>query len=234
MGDFQPDDHVNGSCGCSLIALICNSFPATCDAIACFMTIPQNYTIFSNTNRLVLTNYPNIPLFDGDLQDVVNKFEKGNIEETLINVADLEQGLSQVKACYAEVIFAAGGLVKTPDGKLLCINRLGRWDLPKGKVEDGETMDIAALREVEEETGLQHITLGPLLIKTFHTYPLKGKQVFKETHWYAMTAPEQPLTAQAEEDITQALWITPAELPQILADTYGNIKLVIEAGERKA
>ena len=90
---------------------------------------------------------------------------------------------------------------------------------------------IAALREVEEETGLQHITLGPLLIKTFHTYPLKGKQVFKETHWYAMTAPEQKLSAQAEEDITQALWITPAELPQILADTYGNIKLVIEAGE---
>ena len=110
------------------------------------MTIPQNYTIFSNTNRLVLTNYPNIPFFDGDLQDVVNKFEKGNIEETLINVADLEQGLSQVKACYAEVIFAAGGLVKTPEGKLLCINRLGRWDLPKGKVEAGETMDIAALR----------------------------------------------------------------------------------------
>ncbi len=179
---------------------------------------------------LVLTNNPNIPFFNGELAHVVHEFENGNIEETILNLADLDAGLERVKACYHQVIFAAGGLVRTPEGKLLCINRLGRWDLPKGKVEPGETMDLAALREVEEETGLRHITLGPLLINTLHTYPLKGKQVFKETHWYAMTAPEQPLTAQTEEDITQALWITPNELPEILQDTYGNIKLVIEAG----
>jgi type 1 glutamine amidotransferase len=69
-----------------------------------------------------------------------------------------------------------------------------------------------------------------LLIKTFHTYALKGYQVFKETHWYTMTAPEQKLVAQTEEYITQAIWITPTELPVILQDTYGNIRLVIEAG----
>lgn len=172
----------------------------------------------------------NLPFFNGDLADAVHEFELGLEDEIILNFANIDAGLERIKACYHQVIFAAGGLVKSPQNKVLVINRLGRWDLPKGKVEAGETMDIAALREVEEETGLQHITLGPLLIKTFHTYPLKGHQVFKETHWYAMTAPEQKLVAQAEEDITQAIWITPTELPQILADTYGNIRLVIEAG----
>ncbi len=196
------------------------------------MTIPLNYTIFSNTNRLVLLQNDNLPFFNGELSDAVREFEDGLEEEIILNFADLDAGLGRVKACYQQVIFAAGGLVKTPQGKLLVINRLGCWDLPKGKVEPGETMDLAALREVEEETGLQRINLGPMLIKTFHTYPLKGHQVFKETHWYAMTAPEQKLIAQTEEDITQAIWITPNELPGILQDTYGNIRLVIEAGAK--
>ncbi|CAN5339829.1 NUDIX domain-containing protein [soil metagenome] len=170
------------------------------------------------------------PYFNGDFADAVHQFEKGLGEEIILNVPDLEAALERVKACYHKVIFAAGGLVKNPEGKYLFIHRLDKWDLPKGKVEHGESMDTAALREVEEETGLQNITLGSLLIKTFHTYPHKGHQVIKETHWYAMTAPEQPLTPQAEEDITQALWIKPAELDRVLADTYGNIALVAEAG----
>lgn len=179
----------------------------------------------------MLLQNENLPFFNGELADVLREFEQGLEPEIILNFSNMDAGLERVKACYHQVIFAAGGLVKTPQGKLLVINRLGCWDLPKGKVEAGETMDLAALREVEEETGLQTITLGPLLIKTFHTYPLKGHQVFKETHWYAMTALEQKLTAQTEEDITQAIWITPNELPEILEDTYGNIKLVIEAGE---
>ncbi len=168
--------------------------------------------------------------FNGDLPDTVLEFEEGLEDEIILNCEDLEAGLEQVKACYHQVILAAGGLVKTPEGKTLFINRLGKWDLPKGKVEHGETMDTAALREVEEETGLQNITLGPLLLKTYHTYGYHGHQVIKETWWYAMTAPEQRLTAQSEEDITQALWIAPAELDNTLADTYGNILLVVEAG----
>lgn len=152
-------------------------------------------------------------------------------EEILLNVTDLEAAMQRVKACYHEVVLAAGGLVRSPEGKTLVIHRLGRWDLPKGKVEPHESMEAAALREVEEETGLQNIELGPLLIKTYHTYPYKGHQVIKETHWYAMAAPEQRLVPQQDEDIHQAIWATPAELPGILEDTYGNIRLVIEAGK---
>lgn len=173
---------------------------------------------------------PGFPYFNGELAEVVHEFEQGLEDEMLLNFADIEAGMERIKASYHQVILAAGGLVKTPEGKTLFINRLNRWDLPKGKVEPGESMDTAALREVAEETGLQNITLGPLLLKTYHTYPYHGHQVIKETHWYAMTAPEQRLAPQTAEDITQALWLTPAEVEGVLQDTYGNIVLVVEAG----
>ena len=49
---------------------------------------------------------------------------------------------------------AAGCVVHDDAGNMLLISRNNRWDLPKGKVEPGETLLQAALREVEEETGI--------------------------------------------------------------------------------
>lgn len=177
----------------------------------------------------MLEQNPAFAFFDGDLTQAVRQFEQGLEEEIILNFPDLDVAIDRLKALYHQVILAAGGLVKTPEGKVLFINRLGRWDLPKGKVELGESMPTAALREVAEETGLQQIVLGELLIVTYHTYPYHGHQVIKETHWYAMTAPEQRLVAQAEEDITQAIWLNAKEVDHALEDTYGNIKLVLEA-----
>ncbi len=122
------------------------------------------------------------------------------------------------------LIHAAGGIVADPKGDILMIFRLGLWDFPKGKVEAGEEWPAAALREVEEETGLHGITLGAPLPDTYHTYSLRGTPVLKVTHWYAMTAPTQPLTPQTEEDISQAAWVPRTEVSDRLKDSYPSLR----------
>ena len=72
------------------------------------------------------------------------------------------------------IIHAAGGIVRNEQEAILMIYRLDKWDFPKGKVEAGEQYAEAAIREVEEETGLKDITLGEPLPSTFHTYDVGG------------------------------------------------------------
>lgn len=127
---------------------------------------------------------------------------------------------------------AAGGVVLDEKGLLLVIRRLGRWDLPKGKVEPGESIPEAAVREVMEECGLDTLELGPLLAQTWHTYERKGAQHLKRTDWYQMRASSlQPLMAQSEEEIDEVRWIDHLEAGMIKADTYPSLLPVIAAWE---
>ena len=124
-------------------------------------------------------------------------------------------------------IEAAGGVVRS-SGCILFIHRLGRWDLPKGKLEKGETPEVGALREVEEECGISGLRIAQALQPTFHTYIVKDKVVLKKTHWFEMNVDGLPtLTAQYEEDISQAIWATEANLPRLLKDTYPAIRDVM-------
>ena len=122
------------------------------------------------------------------------------------------------------IIHAAGGIVADENDDVLMIFRYGCWDFPKGKVEEGEDWETAALREVEEETGLHGITLAEPLPNTYHTYLLHGTPILKITHWYAMHAPQQSLTPQTEEDISQAVWVPREEVAERLSDSYLSLK----------
>lgn len=122
------------------------------------------------------------------------------------------------------IIHAAGGIVRNDANEILMIFRLGKWDFPKGKVEEGEQWAEAALREVQEETGLHDITLGEPLPSTFHTYELHGEPILKETHWYAMQAPKQPLIPQTAEDISQAVWVPIEEVDIKMQNSYPSLK----------
>jgi 8-oxo-dGTP pyrophosphatase MutT (NUDIX family) len=128
---------------------------------------------------------------------------------------------------------AAGGIVTAPDGTMLLIQRNGRWDLPKGKVESGETLLQAALREVEEETGIKNIcpltpshslSLPFTPIKTYHIFNLYGGWHLKQTSWFPMSAEKQPVTPQQEEGITDVVWVTPDEWHRRLSSSYGTLK----------
>jgi 8-oxo-dGTP pyrophosphatase MutT (NUDIX family) len=129
----------------------------------------------------------------------------------------------------AERIIAAGGIVQNEEGKILFQYRRGKWDLPKGKLEEGETIEECAVREVEEETGLKNIQLGELIGTTNHSYVERGKEIDKETHWFAMKIEgEQNLVPQLEEDILELKWVSEHELSPYLADTFPNITQIVE------
>lgn len=126
---------------------------------------------------------------------------------------------------------AAGGMVTRDDGMMLLIKRNGRWDLPKGKVEPGETLVQAALREVEEETGVRATTdHWPLTtIKTYHIFNLYGGWHLKQTSWFAMTtAGSQAAKPQEEEGITGVEWVTRDEWHRRLEGSYGTLRTLSE------
>ena len=122
------------------------------------------------------------------------------------------------------IIHAAGGIVSNEKDEVLMIFRYGCWDFPKGKVEEGEDWETAALREVQEETGLQDIALQEPLPNTYHTYILHDTPILKITHWYAMQAPMQSLVPQIEEDISQAVWVARKEVAERLRDSYLSLR----------
>ena len=128
-----------------------------------------------------------------------------------------------------ERIVAAGGIVENEEGKILFQHRRGKWDLPKGKLDDGESIEECAVREVEEETGLRNINLGELIGITHHSYTEHGKEIDKETHWYAMKVNgQQNLVPQVEEDIHELRWVSENELSSYLSDTFVNIIEIVE------
>lgn len=130
-----------------------------------------------------------------------------------------------------KIIKAGGGLVRNGEGELLLIFRRGKWDLPKGKLDEGETIEACALREVEEETGVKHLALGELISVTWHEYFDKwvGEDVIKETHWFRMDVAGVPaLVPQTEEDITAIEWTKKSDLPKRMEQSYITIIDVLE------
>ena len=119
---------------------------------------------------------------------------------------------------------AAGGLVSNRRGDYLLINRNGLWDLPKGHREAGEDIAVTALREVQEETGVEKLELRGLICITDHCYIRGGVWHLKHTWWYDMLYNDPvDLTPQREEDITVAAWVARSSLPPFLKNTYPSI-----------
>jgi 8-oxo-dGTP pyrophosphatase MutT (NUDIX family) len=128
-----------------------------------------------------------------------------------------------------DLIEAAGGLVQK-NNKYLFIKRNGIWDIPKGKLEEGEDVEAAAIREIEEECGLDQPIIERHLINTWHTYPLKGRKILKKTYWYLLTAKEdnKELIPQLEEGITEVKYLSLDNLEEVKANTFTSILEVID------
>ncbi|HRP88819.1 MAG TPA: NUDIX domain-containing protein [Edaphocola sp.] len=131
-------------------------------------------------------------------------------------------------------IQAGGGVVRNKNGDILLILRRGRWDLPKGKLDEGENIEKCALREVQEETGVEGLHLGKKIMDTFHIYSGEKdfgikKDVLKKTSWFDMVVDDVPdLIPQAEENILQAKWVPVADLPYYVKNTFQGIKDVLK------
>ena len=111
-------------------------------------------------------------------------------------------------------VVAGGGYVVRRDAsgglEVLLIFRRGAWDLPKGKLDEGETVREAAVREVAEEVGIKKKKLAVTadLGTTAHGYVWPKAQAYavKTTHWYAMTTTAESFEPETREGIEAVEW----------------------------
>lgn len=149
-----------------------------------------------------------------------------NLLKLTVAVDDYPAAIALFKSQY-HMIEAAGGVVEK-DKKVLMIFRLGKWDLPKGKIEQGESVEEGAVREVEEECGVE-VELNELVISTWHTYHHKGKDMLKKTYWYHMDCSnDEEMQPQQEEGIEQVAWLKPKEVEIARQNTYKSIEFVLD------
>lgn len=157
--------------------------------------------------------------------------QNGALRGLHLIATDPDRCMAQVAELFVPVQ-AAGGAVEDGRGHLLAIRRLGRWDLPKGKVEPGEPIRDAALREVREECGLVALEDLGWLCATWHVYERGGLRHLKRTDWYHMRGDHsEVLEPQQEEDITEVTWLDAAGVSALKRDTYPSILTVVQAWE---
>lgn len=188
------------------------------------------YKVFVNKKELILTTEPPkktkakvLPLKETSLTEIIRILRTTRVK-TLYLVHDNPKKLVPLFKKKLPVTVAAGGVVQNQEGKLLFIYRKNRWDLPKGKVDKGETLQEGAKREVKEETGVKKLTVGALAGITYHIFKRNNRYQLKESHWYYMTTPyEGNLIPETKEDITEAVWKGKKKTTKALEKTYPNI-----------
>ena len=163
------------------------------------------------------------------INSMIHEMKQNNVHAGIFYHADLEK-LKKAFSRKFTPVRAAGGVVVNDSGETLFIHRRGKWDLPKGKLDPGESPQKCAEREVSEETGVKKPKVKKHLLDTYHTYDENGKHYLKETSWYLMHSANQPdLHPQTNEQITEARWVSPSELPNYTKNTFALIVDVLRA-----
>jgi len=128
-------------------------------------------------------------------------------------------------------VIAAGGWVRNEAGELLIIERNGKLDMPKGKLESKETIEKCAVREVKEECRVKRCVITGPAVVTYHCYPDKGDYMLKSTYWFPMvTDYSKTLKPQIDEGITAVYWASPALLKERMKElpTYNSLTETFE------
>jgi 8-oxo-dGTP pyrophosphatase MutT (NUDIX family) len=233
MGDFQPLAQVKGALGCSFTALMLRRNSATFGAESLGDCMRQMYKVFINDKAVCLTSGYELELLPcnglyftyespEELPFVISLLEETELAGAIIHHPDVELLWADFRAHFRQ-IDAAGGLVRNPEGALLFIHRLGKWDLPKGKIDPGETPLVAALREVKEECGVSDLKALEPMPSTWHTYRVNGVRYLKRTWWYAMESSDTHLVPQTEEGISAVQWLHPAAIDWSRMPSYGSV-----------
>ncbi|MDQ1161297.1 8-oxo-dGTP pyrophosphatase MutT (NUDIX family) [Chryseobacterium sp. SORGH_AS 447] len=194
------------------------------------------YKVFVNEKKLLLSKqsenlektlgYENVT----SLEIALDLLENTSVKELNVFGENLEEMWTEFQKLF-RIIEAAGGLVNNPQGDILFIKRLGKWDLPKGKMEKGESREESAVREIEEETGLANVELVRFINTTYHIYVERnGDKVLKCTHWFEMNfSGEDTSKPQIEEGITEVAWKNTAQIEdEVFPGTFKNIKLIVK------
>ena len=176
-----------------------------------------------DSTQLITNNY------DEALHHVIHN-NNGENNKTIIFYSSTKKKLTALLQKHFTKIQAGGGVVANKNGEILLIYRRGKWDLPKGKLDDGETIAACAAREIMEETGVLNLQQQQHLTTTYHTYKEKEMWILKETTWYTFTTNQTDnLIPQLEEGIEEIKWVAVANLASYKAATYTNIIAVLDA-----
>lgn len=183
--------------------------------------------IILTTEVLKEHKFKNYLLNSFSIGHAIMELNKSKIEKIHL-VHDKEEEMLPKFLKLLPVVKAAGGKVIHENGKILFIYRNDKWDLPKGRIEKKESIETAAIREVEEETGVGDLRITKPLETTYHIFKRNGQHAIKITYWFEMiTNFEGTLTPQFAEGITKVSWLDSREATLALDNSYANIKTLI-------
>ena len=198
-------------------------------------TVMEKHTLYFGNNEVVVATAPPSPDYTTIAVEsslaiprakLIKKVETNKF--VAIITPDPDRTFSLLQEEFVRVN-AAGGVVENDCGDLLMIELRGRWDLPKGHIEATESSAEAALREVEEETGIYATLYGTSpLATTWHAYDTYGRWELKRTEWWRMQSQGGELQPQASEGITRAEWCAKESLCERLKTSYATIIQVVE------
>ena len=191
------------------------------------------YKVFVNDIPIILSTkedygekYTSFPIKEVKLKRIIKKINKGKLLYVNLYHKNKDKLLKHLFK-KLPVVVAGGGMVLNPQGEVLFIFRNGRWDLPKGKIEKNEEIEDGAIREVEEETGVQNIEISRFLQQTYHVFQRKGKYRLKVTYWYEMTTDyDGELVPETKEGIEKVKWKDKEKSQKALKKSYANIKML--------
>ncbi|MBZ0328145.1 MAG: NUDIX hydrolase [Altibacter sp.] len=182
--------------------------------------------IILSTEKKIGKQYTAIPLKLAKFKKLIEKINNGEL--TYVNLYHKNpEKLEQFLRKKLPVVEAGGGMVFNDKKEILFIRRNSKWDLPKGKVEKGETYEEAALRETIEETGVKDLVIKRFITKTYHVFKRNDKFKLKVTYWYEMYSNyDGPLIPEPSEGIKKVRWKNFEKTQKALQDSYENIKLL--------
>jgi 8-oxo-dGTP pyrophosphatase MutT (NUDIX family) len=191
----------------------------------------QKYKVFIEEKVIYFTNEEmlNLPKYEGLEPESFQVLKESLLESIYQFVSPNPKSALKYFFSNFKKIKAAGGIVKSGNEQLF-IKRNGKWDIPKGKREIGEKSHETAIREIQEECGLEgNLTIESKLMKTFHCYFLFDESVLKKTTWFVLNYEGSKIVkAQAEEGITEVVWLKKSQLKKVQNNTYFSVRDVLE------
>ena len=190
------------------------------------------YKVFVNQDVIILTSVvpfgKKINLYDlkkKSIDDIISLVKKHH--KIYLFHKNSEKLISTFKK-KIKVVKAGGGIVKNRNDETLFIYRRNKWDLPKGKMDKGETIDQTALREVKEETGVKNFSIIGFKMNTYHIFKKEKNFRLKVTSWYNMLSNyEGKFIPETKEGISKVVWKNNKKIKKI-KNTFPNIKLLLE------
>ena len=192
------------------------------------------YTIYVGNKPIILTtkveketNFKSFLLKSVNIGKVIKLLGTSDLEAVHLIHDNPEKLLKHFLKLLPNVI-AGGGKVYNSKQEILFIYRNNKWDLPKGKIERKESIEETAIREVEEETGVEGLKITKALPTTYHIFKRNGRHKIKITYWFEMkTKFEGKLYPQENEGITKVKWLDNLASQKALENSYANIKILV-------